>query len=226
VDPSAERICRFGLGQGREKDRTSVDRDTGELHYQCLDGLINNFNATMLLVLRCNMDIKFIGSGSAALAILYYVSDYISKTQLKTHIAYSLLEHALKKMIIYDSDMSADSVFMRARRVLLKCANAIISKQELSAQQVSAYLLGFGDHYCSHRFQELYWRSYEQYLNELQPLDGADEQALSADLDPVPDVGDPAVDVPTSLAAETLTAPCTDPSGVISVEAARGTLKP
>jgi len=42
------------------------------------------------------MDIKFIGSGASAKAILYYVTDYITKTQLKTHVAYSAIQAAVK----------------------------------------------------------------------------------------------------------------------------------
>jgi hypothetical protein len=43
----------------------------------------NNFNETMIEAIRNNMDIKFIGSGSTAKAILYYITDYITKTQLQ-----------------------------------------------------------------------------------------------------------------------------------------------
>ena len=56
---------------------------------QKLDGMVNNFNAVMLRAGRCNMDIKFIGSGGLAKAALYYITDYISKAQLKAHVAYA-----------------------------------------------------------------------------------------------------------------------------------------
>ena len=38
------------------------------------------------------MDIKFIGSGGLAKAALYYITDYISKTQLKAHVTFAALE--------------------------------------------------------------------------------------------------------------------------------------
>jgi hypothetical protein len=44
------------------------------------------------------MDIKFIGSGASAKEILYYITDYITKSQLKTHAAFSMLELAVKKL--------------------------------------------------------------------------------------------------------------------------------
>ena len=52
----------------------------------------------------------------------------------------------------------------------MKCANAIISKQELSAQQIVSYLLGNGDNYTSHRFKEFYWKCYD--LNVLHCFRG------------------------------------------------------
>ena len=64
------------------------------------------------------MDIKFIGSGYTAHAVLYYITDYISKTQLKTHIAYNTLEIALHHLNRFDSDgdVPAD---VRAKRILI-----------------------------------------------------------------------------------------------------------
>jgi hypothetical protein len=40
----------------------------------------------------------------------------------------------------------------------------MISHQELLAQQVCSYLMGYGDHYTSHRYRNLYWTSFERYL--------------------------------------------------------------
>ena len=42
------------------------------------------------------MDIKFIGSGSTAKAITYYITNYITKSQLKTHVAYAALELSVR----------------------------------------------------------------------------------------------------------------------------------
>lgn len=44
------------------------------------------------------MDIKFIGSGASAKAVMYYITDYITKSELKTHVAYAALEFAVKKL--------------------------------------------------------------------------------------------------------------------------------
>ncbi|KAF8321874.1 uncharacterized protein EI90DRAFT_2938282 [Cantharellus anzutake] len=54
----------------------------------------------------------------------------------------------------------------RAKTTLVKCANALIAKQELAAPQVASYLLGFEDRYTSHRFRSLYWTSFTSYIQK------------------------------------------------------------
>ena len=104
--PPAEKTCHSNLDEKRCNDKTSIDQATGETHGQCIDGMVNQFNKTMLEVIHCNMDIKFIGSGYAAHAVLYYITDYISKTQLKSHVAYNVLETAICHLNEYDNDDS------------------------------------------------------------------------------------------------------------------------
>jgi hypothetical protein len=55
--------CRFGLSTTNYVPISTIDPETGELHLRCLDGLVNNFNSTIIQTIRCNMDLKFIGSG-------------------------------------------------------------------------------------------------------------------------------------------------------------------
>ena len=64
--------------------------------------MVNNFNETILEAVQCNMDIKFIGSGTLAKAILYYITDYITKSQLKTHVAFAALKLAIRCLGEYD----------------------------------------------------------------------------------------------------------------------------
>ena len=178
--PPAEKLCRFRLDESKRNDHTKIDRSTGEILGQCLDGMVNPFNGPMLEILRCNMDLKFIGSGCSAHAVLYYITDYISKTQLKTHVAYNVLELAIRRLNQYDGVDREDPNY-RAKRVLLKCANAVISKQELSAQQIASYLLGNGDFYSSHQFREVYWKSYVSYISHFYPdTDETDEVRLQS----------------------------------------------
>ncbi len=161
------RECRFGLGAHRYRENTEFDSD-GELQMRCLDGLVNNFNATILEIMRCNMDIQFLGSGPSTKAVIYYITDYITKAQLKTHVAYAALALAVQKL--EQSDTADDPVTTRAKKLLQKCAYSMIARQELSAQQISSYLLDLEDHFTSESFQAMYWTTYEQYVNQSFPI--------------------------------------------------------
>jgi len=65
--PPDPKECRFDLDENNTCPTSSVDPETGEICLRCLDGMVNNFNATILQAVRCNMDIKFIGSGACRL---------------------------------------------------------------------------------------------------------------------------------------------------------------
>lgn len=162
--PPEPKTCRFDLHEDNFRAESSFDPETGEIHLRCLDGLVNNFNVSMIEALRNNMDIKFIGSGASAKGILYYITDYITKSQLKTHVAFAMLELAVKKLGEYNPQ--EDDLTTRAKKLLQKCAYTMISQQELSAQQVSSYLLDLEDHFTSHSYRNFYWTSFESFINK------------------------------------------------------------
>jgi hypothetical protein len=112
--PPEPKTCRFDLHEDNFRAESSFDPETGELTLRCLDGLVNNFNSTIIEAIRCNMDIKFIGSGASAKGILYYITDYITKSQLKTHVAFSMLELAVKKL--GDFNPLEDNLTVRAKK--------------------------------------------------------------------------------------------------------------
>ena len=161
------RECRFGLGEQRYRKNTEFDLDTGELQMRCLDGLVNNFNSAMIELIRCNMDIQFLGSGPSTKAVIYYITDYITKAQLKTHVAYAALALAVQKL---EQTTAKDDPITRAKRLLQKCAFSMLGQQELSGQQVASYLVDLEDHFSSHDFQPMYWTSYECIVNKMFPI--------------------------------------------------------
>ena len=162
------RTCRFNLSDENVRPESHADQETGKVALRCLDGLVNNFNITMLEAVRCNMDIQFIGSGESAKAMIYYVTDYITKSQLKSHVAYAALQSAVKKCEEV-SEVEVDST-IKSKRLLQKCACALVSHQEMSAQQVASYLMEYEDHFTSHVFGCLYWASFERYVDRECPL--------------------------------------------------------
>jgi hypothetical protein len=108
------------------------------------------------------MDIKFIGSDASAKAILYYITDYITKMPLKTDVAYAALQAAVSKMC--DTGQPVLGSIDHARSTLVKCANSLIMKQELAVPQVASYLLGHDGFFTSHRFRSLFWTAFVSYV--------------------------------------------------------------
>ncbi|EMD36527.1 hypothetical protein CERSUDRAFT_21987, partial [Gelatoporia subvermispora B] len=159
--------CRFDLEEGNVCLESSIDPETGQICLRCMDGLINNFNETVIQAMRCNMDIKFMGNGQDARAVLMYITDYITKSPLKAHVSYAVLEVALNRLARFDTGLN--DIAQRARRTLQRAAFAMVAQQELSAQQVASYLMDFEDHFTSHTFNNLYWPGFERYLDALDP---------------------------------------------------------
>jgi len=167
--PGEARTCRFDLKEENFRSESSIDSDTGNVCLRCLDGLVNNFNMTILEAVRNNMDIQFIGSGESAKAMIYYIMDYITKSQLKSHVAYAALQLAVKKCEEVDDD--DDDFVVKSKWLLQKCAYAMVSHQEMSAQQVASYLMDYEDHFTSDSFSNLYWASFERFVDHDDPID-------------------------------------------------------
>jgi hypothetical protein len=177
--PPEPRECRFDLDKKNVHPISFTDPDTGEITLKCLDGLVNHFNASILEAIRCNMDIKFIGSGPAAKAILYYITDYIMKSNLKTHVTLAAMETVVHKLEVYNPN--EDNCTVRAKKMLQKCAHLMISHQELSAQQVCSYLMDFEDHFTSHEYRHLYWTNFESYIEKCDPSPECSRSSMADD---------------------------------------------
>ncbi len=127
---------------------------------------------------------SLLGQVASAKAILYYITDYITKTQLKAHGAYVALKAAVTKLENeINPDIDVDDYTLKAKRMLVKCANALLAKQELSGPQVASYLMDYGDHYTSHLFRILFWSNFERIVTseegvgseEIPSPDGEDD---------------------------------------------------
>lgn len=146
-------------------DQSSINVDSGEIKLKRLHATINNFNEYIISACRSNMDIKFIYNGSDAKALVYYITDYVTKTNLSFHDTFSLVLKAVKSMekspLPSSSCMSAEE---KSRRLVLRCYNTLASQQELSSMQVASYLMGWPDHYTTDEFANIHLISVEHYL--------------------------------------------------------------
>ncbi|CAF4605844.1 unnamed protein product, partial [Rotaria socialis] len=84
-----KKTCRMRMPRKLVSNST-IDPATGNICMRRSDPWINNFNEYLITACRSNMDIKFIWSGSDAKALVYYITDYVTKTSLSFHDTFSL----------------------------------------------------------------------------------------------------------------------------------------
>ncbi|KAL6309394.1 hypothetical protein BKA93DRAFT_718238, partial [Sparassis latifolia] len=82
--------CRF-LFPHEVVESSYFDRNTNSVILMCKDANVNYYNPYILVFCRHNHDIKCILSGKAAKAAMFYITDYITKVDLKTYQMLSLL---------------------------------------------------------------------------------------------------------------------------------------
>ena len=149
---------------------STIDPDSGRISMKRSDPWINNFNEYLISACRSNMDIKFIWSGGDAKALVYYITDYVTKTSLSFHDTLSLVQNSITSLS--NAPNQSDSAIEKSRKLVLRCYNTLASQQELSGVQVASYLMNWDDHYTSHKFQGVSLIQIERHLqarlNELK----------------------------------------------------------
>ena len=137
--------CRFLFPHDIEP-HSYFDSDTNSVVLKCLDSMVNYFNRYILVYCRHNHDIKYILSGKAAKAAMFYISDYITKMDVKTYEMLSLLSRAVSAMPAACDSPAKD----RAKLLLHKCLAQFSKQQQIHAQQAARYLRGHQDSISSH----------------------------------------------------------------------------
>ena len=139
-------------------EKTTINED-GHVDLKQLEPDINTYNPYLSWMLRCNTDVSALKSGTTLKAILWYVTDYISKSSLKTNVMFNTIQLVFKRM-------REGSMPPTARGVLVKFVNAINIKQELGGPQIAAYLLGNGDVYTDCKFRPFFWKTYVREISQ------------------------------------------------------------
>ncbi|CAM4822210.1 unnamed protein product [Rotaria magnacalcarata] len=144
--PDGLKSCRMRMPRVLVKN-SSIDTFTGQITMRRSHPWINNFNEWLISACRSNMDIKFIWTGNDAKALVYYITDYVTKSSLAFYDMFALAQNVL-------NPSSSNN----------RCYNMIASHQEVSGVQVASYLMNYGDHYTTHTFKNLFLISIEHYL--------------------------------------------------------------
>jgi hypothetical protein len=123
------------------------DSDTNSLFLKCLDPMINYYNPYILIYCRHNHDLCCILSGKAAKAGMFYITDYITKMEMKTYQLLSLLSRA----VLRAKEVASSSIAGSAKTLLHKCLSQFIKQQQIHAQQAARYICGLNDTIKSHK---------------------------------------------------------------------------
>jgi hypothetical protein len=161
-----DKDCRFQLPREQQKE-THVDED-GSIVLKCNNGAVNGYNPTIVTAMRCNMDVKPIGSGTMAMAMYLYVGNYVIKTSLDTAFMFSALCAGIKAIKDSPPKTEDGQEDIEERRCLLmvKTVNQLIGKRELSGQQVATELMNWPTKYTNRKFPKFYWT---RMLREICP---------------------------------------------------------
>ena len=158
-----KKICRMRMPR-KLVPVSTIDSETGHITMRRSDPMINNFNEYLIAACRSNMDIKFIWTGNDAKALVYYITDYVTKMSLSFHDTYALVQKSIASIMISSNQTNNENAIEKSRKLVLRCYNALASQQELSGVQVASYLMNWNDHYTTHKFQGLYLIQTERYL--------------------------------------------------------------
>ncbi|CAF4213337.1 unnamed protein product, partial [Rotaria magnacalcarata] len=143
---------------------STIDPDTGHISMRRSDPWINSFNEYLITACRSNMDIKLIWSGSDAKALVYYITDYVTKMSLSFHDTFALVQKSITSLKTASNQTDTESAIEKSRKLVLRCYNTLASQQELSGVQVASYLMNWNDHYTTHKLEGLFLIQIERYL--------------------------------------------------------------
>ena len=138
--------CRFLFPRNIEPC-SYFEEETNSIVFKCLDSMVNYFNRYILIYCRHNHDIKCILSGKAAKAAMCYITDYITKMDMKTYQMLSLLSRAVASV----PQQSEIPIRQKGRTLLHKCLTQFTRQQQIHAQQAARYLRGNDDTISSHK---------------------------------------------------------------------------
>ncbi|KAI0338472.1 hypothetical protein BDW22DRAFT_1459677, partial [Trametopsis cervina] len=141
-----------------------VDWVTGSVQLRQTEEWLNTFNITLTYLLRCNTDVTCLLSSTQVRAIIAYVTDYVTKSSLKTHAVFETIKAVLdRKTEILNTHPSASDA---ARAVLVKIVNGLTAKSESPGPMTCAYLLGQPDHYTPETFRVFYWWPFTKHVHD------------------------------------------------------------
>lgn len=161
--------CRFNFPRSLIPESV-YDETTGGILSSRNNEWLNPYNLVLMYLLRCNHDIQLLSTSSDALALIYYITDYATKRQLKSYELFNFIAAGIKKL---RNDLNVNSETEEAlslsRRGLMKCINTIGSTQEISGPLCALQILYEKESYTNEIFVNVNWKSillwYERHMS-------------------------------------------------------------
>ena len=151
--------CRFNFP--RPIVLATIFKD-GTVINKRLDTHCNNYNRAMLSVLRSNQDIKMLSTGVDSKATIFYITDYVTKSELSQYQTVTLLKVAIDKIEKNNAEYgpkklltSLDVAQNRGRQRIYTFLNVLDTDVERSGQWVTLILMGYPLEYKSNSFKSL-----------------------------------------------------------------------
>ena len=159
--------CRFNFPRGLCNETEIEFKDNSLIiNIKRNNEWINAFNWTITRSLRCNTDIRLILGGAESASASFYICDYITKKELTTYNALTIIAAALEKFSEQDKHETdrrrsqhhpeLTAAQNQSRLMVLKCVNQLNTMSERPGTDVSTHLLGLPMHYTKTTFNNLF----------------------------------------------------------------------
>lgn len=165
--------CRIGCCNNKYKtckaqfplevqNKTKMNPETNALTLKKKEAWLNCYTLILTYLFRCNTNVTSLLSGTAIKCVIAYITDYITKSPLKTHTMFDAVKTVFRRHseILAENDTRQE----KARKITVKIVNSLTAQSEIEGLMACMYLLKHSDHYTSHKFQCFYWRG---YVNEV-----------------------------------------------------------
>src|SRR5580704_15354235 len=148
---------------------TMIDPATGALLMKKHEQWMNTVTPMVTYLVRSNTDVTSLLSGTAIKAVIVYISDYITKSSLKTYMLFDAILGVFEKNTEYLIGKAEQRE--KARKLITQVVNSLTGKLEIGGPMACLYGLGHPDHYTNVQFKTFYWRSFVREVRQAWDID-------------------------------------------------------
>jgi hypothetical protein len=156
------------------------------------DGYVATFNRVLSAVFACNNCVLHVGSASAAIAISFYIANYMTKEGLKLDKSLPIIQEMIEKSTKKTSTCDDAETLERKTKFLFQViVNGLSSKTELSAPAAASMILGHASYWASMATANIFPHRAVDYNREAHGdiTDAAERDEAAQLVDPVGDEG-------------------------------------